>query len=75
MLDGRPVAVAERLRTLRAVLDAPGPAEAAHSLGVHRNTIAYRLRRIEDLGSWDLGDPELRVALSVALRIVQNAQS
>jgi hypothetical protein len=74
MLDGRPPVVAERLRTLRAVLDSPGPAEAAHALGVHRNTVAYRVRRIEDLGGWDLGDPELRVALSVALRIVHNAQ-
>jgi len=74
MLDGRPAGVAERLRTLRAVLDAPGSAQAAHALGVHRNTIAYRVRRIEDLAGWDLGDPELRVALSVALRIVQSAQ-
>ncbi len=74
MLRGRPAAVAERMRTLRAVLDAPGPAEAAHALGVHRNTIAYRVRGIEELGGWDLRDPELRVALSVALRIVQHAQ-
>ena len=74
VLDGRPATVAERLRTLRAVLDAPGPAEAALALGVHRNTIAYRVHRIEDLGGWDLRDPELHVALSVALRIVQNAQ-
>jgi len=74
VLGGRPATVAERLRTLRAVLDAPGPAEAAQSLGVHRNTIAYRVRGIEELGGWDLRDPELRVALSVALRIVQIAQ-
>jgi DNA-binding PucR family transcriptional regulator len=41
---------------------------------VHRNTIAYRVRGIEELGGWDLRDPELRIALSVALRIVQIAQ-
>ena len=74
VLAGRPATVAERIRTLRAVLDAAGPAEAAQALGVHRNTIAYRVRRIEELGGWDLSDPELRVALSVALRIVQVAQ-
>jgi hypothetical protein len=74
VLDGRPATVAERLRTLRAVLDAPGPADAAHVLGVHRNTIAYRIRRIEELGGWDLTDPELRLALSVALRVVRSAQ-
>jgi DNA-binding PucR family transcriptional regulator len=65
--------VAERLETLRVVLDRPGLAEAAAALGVHRNTIAYRVRRIESLGGWDLQDPELRLSLAVAVRIVQRA--
>ena len=56
------------------MLDAAGPIEAAQALGVHRNTIAYRIRRLEETGGWDLSDPDLRLALSVALRIVQNAQ-
>ena len=67
--------MAERLETLRVVLDRPGLAEAAAALGVHRNTIAYRIRRIESLGGWDLQDPELRLSLAVAVRIVQRAQS
>ncbi len=75
VLDGRSATVAERLRTLRAVLDAAGPAEAAQALGVHRNTVAYRVGRMEEVGGWDLRDPELRVALSIALRIVQSAQN
>lgn len=74
LLAGRPALVAERLETLRVVLDRPGLAEAAAALGVHRNTIAYRVRRIESLGGWDLQDPELRLSLAVAVRIVQRAQ-
>jgi purine catabolism regulator len=75
LLGGRPALVAERLATLRAVLDRPGLAEAAAVLGVHRNTVAYRVRRIESLGGWDLQDPELRLSLAIAVRIVQEAQS
>ena len=40
--------------------------EAAARLGVHRNTVAYRVARLEALGGWDLADPELRLALGVA---------
>lgn len=75
LLVGRPGLVAERLETLRVVLDRPGLGEAATALGVHRNTVAYRIRRIESLGGWDLQDPELRLALALAVRIVHNAQS
>lgn len=70
---GRPDVRRERLETLRAVLDHGGVNEAAAALGVHRNTVAYRLRRIEGLTGWHLGDPELRVPLAIALRIVQDA--
>jgi DNA-binding PucR family transcriptional regulator len=64
----------EHLETLRAVLDRPGIAEAAAELGVHRNTVAYRLRRIEGLTGWRLVDPDLRLALSMAVRLVQDDQ-
>jgi hypothetical protein len=74
ILSGRPERVADRLATLRAVLDAPGAAEAATILGVHRNTLAYRIRRLEAMTGWRLTDPELRLALSVAVRLVQIAQ-
>jgi DNA-binding PucR family transcriptional regulator len=56
------------------VLDHAGLAEAASALGVHRNTVAYRVRRIEALTGWRLGDPELRLPLAVALRLVQTDQ-
>jgi PucR-like helix-turn-helix protein len=74
VLGGRPAAERARLATLRAVLDHGSPSAAASVLGVHRNTISYRIRRIESAGSWDLADPELRLALGIAVRIVQSAQ-
>jgi purine catabolism regulator len=74
LLAGRPDVRAEHLATLRAVLDHPGLAEAAAALGVHRNTVAYRVRRIERLTGWRLSDPELRLPLAVALRLVQTQQ-
>ena len=57
---------AERVGGYRAV------GEAGTALGIHRNTATYRLRRIEQLTGWDLGDPDLRLALLVALRLVQD---
>jgi hypothetical protein len=74
LLVGRPAAQRQRLATLRAVLDREATGEVASALGVHRNTVAYRVRRIEDLAGWDLRDPELRLALAIAVRIVQSAQ-
>lgn len=74
ILSGTPSARRERLDTLRAVLEAGSLGDAAASLGVHRNTIAYRIRRLEELGGWSLADPELRLALQVAVRIVQSDQ-
>ena len=64
----------ERLATLAAFLDGAGQAGAAAALGVHRNTVAYRLRAIEAVTGWSLDDPELRLALSLALRLVRTAQ-
>jgi len=73
LLVGSRDAQRERLATVRAVLEQPGFSEAAASLGVHRNTLAYRIRRIEQLSGWKLADPDLRVPLLVALELVQLA--
>ena len=75
ILVGRPSTQDERVATLRAVLETTSLGEAAARLGVHRNTIAYRVARLEALGEWDLADPDLRLALGVAARIVQHAQT
>jgi hypothetical protein len=74
VLGGRPAVVRDRLATLRAVLDHGSAGEAAARLGVHRNTLAYRVRGIERRTGWDLGDPELRLALAIAVRLVQSEQ-
>ena len=74
LLKGRPASVHETLATLRAVLDHGAAGEAAVQLGIHRNTLAYRVRNLEARTGWDLGDPELRLALAVAVRIVQSAR-
>jgi PucR C-terminal helix-turn-helix domain len=74
ILDARPDVRRERVETLRAVLGHGGVSEAAAALGVHRNTVAYRLRRIEAATGWQLGDPELRLPLAAALEFVQEEQ-
>ncbi len=74
LLAGRPDVRREHLATLRAVLDRPGLAEAAAELGIHRNTVAYRVRRIEAVTGWRLADPTLRLPLALALRLVQTDQ-
>jgi hypothetical protein len=64
-------AASERLRTTLAAVQASGggSAAAAEALGVHRNTVLYRLRRIDEL----LGHPagERRIELEVALLLAE----
>jgi purine catabolism regulator len=74
LLDARPDVRRERLETIRALLAHGGVGEAAAALGVHRNTVAYRLRRIEAATGWRLADPELRLPLAVAIGLVQDDQ-
>jgi hypothetical protein len=55
--------------TLRAWLDRPGQVQAvAGVLGVHPQTVRYRVRRLRDLFGDALDDPEQRFELSLALR-------
>lgn len=74
LLDARPDVRRERLATLRALLAHGGVGEAAAALGVHRNTVAYRVRAMEAASGWRLADPELRLALAVAVGLVQEGQ-
>ncbi len=74
ILMGPTATQATRLATLRAVLESASLGDAADRLSVHRNTIAYRVERLEALGGWDLADADLRFALEVAVRLVQDAQ-
>ncbi len=61
----------EFVRTLDAFLRAGGNhMRAARALSVHRNTLIYRLERIQELlGGADLEDPEMRLNLQLALKI------
>jgi hypothetical protein len=60
----------EAIRTLEAFLDHPhSPARAAAELGVHRNTVAYRVRRLFEFLELDPEDPEHRLMLQLACRV------
>lgn len=54
--------------TLRAWLQAQGdPAEAGRLLGVHENTVRYRLRKMGEVTALDLHDGSKRVAMTIEL--------
>ncbi|PRB08724.1 polyketide synthase regulator [Microbacterium sp. MYb72] len=62
----------ELLSTLSAYLDnESGIAATAAALGLHRNTVAVRIRRVQELLGIDMADPEARLALHLACRAVQ----
>jgi sugar diacid utilization regulator len=61
--------------TLRAYLDAFGDVNlAAERLGIHHNTLRYRLERVREIPGLDLTDPELRLALQLQLRWLPRAE-
>lgn len=54
--------------TLRAWLTAMGDlADAGALLGVHENTVRYRLRKMADVAALDLPDPQWRLATMIEL--------
>jgi PucR C-terminal helix-turn-helix domain/GGDEF-like domain len=54
--------------TLRAWLEALGdPAEAGKRLGVHENTVRYRLRKMSEITDLQLGDARKRLAMMIEL--------
>ncbi|GAB3042681.1 helix-turn-helix domain-containing protein [Parafrigoribacterium mesophilum] len=56
-------------QTLRTYLDCKGNAiETATALGLHANTVRYRLSRVEELFGIRLEDPETRLLLWLQLR-------
>lgn len=59
-------------QTLESYLRNAGGSRAVCSeLFIHRNTLSYRLRRIEDLLQVDLSDGEVRTTCMLALRILR----
>jgi len=56
------------VRTLRVFFAANANAsEAADRLYLHRNSLPYRLARVQDLTGLDLKDPQARLALQLGL--------
>jgi sugar diacid utilization regulator len=61
----------EYVATLRAWLSAQGDsAEAAKELGVHENTVRYRLRRMADIANLQLDDAKKRLAMMIELAAI-----
>jgi len=64
------------MRTLDAFFRCHGsPTEMASVLHLHRNTVLYRLRRIEEIGHLRLDDPETRLNLHLCLRVREVLQA
>ena len=58
----------DHVETLRTYLECGGePRTTAKTLGVHVNTIRYRLRKIKNATGWDLGNPRVAYHLHVIL--------
>ncbi len=60
----------EFIKTLEAFFDEDGNlSKTAQRLNVHRNTLLYRMERIEQIGGFDMENPETRLAVHLALKI------
>lgn len=67
-----PLEDGELLRTLSSYLDQESSvASTAQALGLHRNTVAARVTRIQELLGIDLSDPDVRLAVHLAVRAVR----
>ena len=61
---------ADLIKTLEAFFNCHGNlSQTAETLIVHRNTLLYRMNRINDIAGIDLNRPETRLALHLALTI------
>jgi purine catabolism regulator len=62
----------ELLKTLEALFRYNGNlSKTAEQLSLHRNSLLYRLRRVEEISGYNLEDPEIRLSLQVALKARQ----
>ncbi|MHB9149205.1 MAG: helix-turn-helix domain-containing protein [Thermoleophilia bacterium] len=64
------------VRTLACYLDhGCNKVATAEALHVHLSTVKYRLERIAEISGLDLGDPDLRLEVHLAARVVVARQS
>ena len=62
----------EYIRTLQALIrHAFNQLETADALGIHRTTLAYRLRRMQELTSLRLSDPDQMFHVAVSLKLMR----
>jgi PucR family transcriptional regulator, purine catabolism regulatory protein len=62
---------AEFVRTLASYLRAMGKLRpTADELGIHRNTLEYRMQRIQEVAGVDLEDANERLALDLGIRLL-----
>lgn len=59
----------ELIHTLKTILKYPTVAETAQALHVHRNTLLYRIKRIQEITNLSLDDGETRLMLHLALKV------
>jgi hypothetical protein len=70
LLTGDPGGAEQHRQTLRAYLDCSGNvAQAAERLGLHANTLRYRIRRLVEQSGIDLDDPDERLITELQLRM------
>jgi DNA-binding PucR family transcriptional regulator len=61
---------ADLLQTLEAFFQCHGNhTQTAEQLSVHRNTLFYRMNRIQEITRLDLNRPDVRLAVHLALKI------
>ena len=62
----------EYIATLRALIQHTfNQMETANALGIHRTTLAYRLRRMQELTGLDLGDARQVFHVAVSLKLME----
>jgi len=58
----------ELVRTLEEILKYPTITEAAQALHIHRNTLLYRIERMQEITTLNLDDGESRLTFHLALK-------
>jgi DNA-binding PucR family transcriptional regulator len=62
----------EYVQTLAVYLACMGRLRvAAEQLNIHRNTLEYRMRRIEEVAGIRLDDPNSRLAIELGIRLLE----
>jgi purine catabolism regulator len=62
----------ELIHTLETYLDnQSSPTETANQLGIHRNTVLNRIEKLRSLLTVNLDDPDERLAVQLACRVVK----